>query len=87
MSKDVPNREKTVRERGTYAGHEEDPTLASYLSSLFLVLSVPTLIAVAYAGTWAGYYPESSVVPVFGGLLVGAIAVVFAVMHVTSSGR
>lgn len=87
MSKDIPNREKTLRERGTYAGHDEDSTLASYLSSLFLVLSVPAFIVVAYAGNWAGYYSEATVVPVFGGLLVAAITLAFVVMHVFTSGR
>lgn len=87
MSKDIPNREKTLRERGTYASHAEDATLASYLSSLFLVLSVPTFIGAAYAGNLAGYYSEATIIPVFGGLLVGAIAVVFTVMHVVTSGR
>lgn len=87
MSKDIPNREKTLRERGTFAGHNEDPRLASYLSSLLLVLSVPTFVVLAYAGTWAGYYSESTVVPVFAGLLLVTLVVVFAVMHVFTSGQ
>ncbi|WP_224332261.1 hypothetical protein [Haloprofundus halobius] len=81
MSKDIPTRERSTRERGTYAGHNEDPTLASYLSSLFFLLSVPTFVGLAYAGFYAGYYGESAIVPVFGGLLVVAIAVAFAAMH------
>jgi hypothetical protein len=49
MPRDIPTEEKSVRERGTYAGHGGDPTLASYLSSLFLLLSVPTFVP-AFAG-------------------------------------
>ena len=82
MPKEIPTDEKSVRERGTYAGHADDPTLASYLSSLFFLLSVPTLVVVAYAGYWAGLYVESTVVPVFAGLFAAALAVVFGVMHV-----
>ena len=81
MAKDIPTEEKSVRERGTYANDGNDPTLASYLSSLFFVLSVPTLVTVAYAGRWAGFYSESAVVPAFAGLLVSALADAFAVMH------
>ena len=81
MAKDTPQRERSVRERGTYAKHGDDPTLASYVSSLFYVLSVPTLILAAYGGHWYGLYGERAVVPAFGGLLVASIAVAFAVMH------
>lgn len=82
MPKEIPTEEGSVRERGTYAKHGDDPTLASYLSSLFLLLSVPTLITVAYAGFWAGWYTEADVVMVFGGLMVASLAAVFGVMHV-----
>lgn len=81
MPSDIPTEEKSVRERGTYANDGNDPTLASYLSSLFFLLSVPTLVTVAYGGYWAGLYAESAVVPAFAGLLVSAIATAFAVMH------
>ncbi|MFC4449790.1 hypothetical protein [Halorussus aquaticus] len=81
MSKDTPNPEKSVRERGTFASHNDDPTLASYLSSLFLVLSVPGFIAAAYAGHWAGLYGYGSIVPAFAGLLVASLAVAFSLMH------
>lgn len=82
MPKDTPQPEKTVRERGTYASHNDKPTLASYLSSLFLVLSVPGFILGAYAGHWAGLYGYEAIVPAFAGLLVGSIAVAFGLMHV-----
>ncbi|MFC7098533.1 hypothetical protein [Halobaculum marinum] len=82
MPRDIPTEEKSLRERGTYANDGNDPTLASYLSSLFFLLSVPTLVTVAYAGYWAGLYAESTVVPAFAGLLVASLAGVFAVMHV-----
>ncbi|RBI61179.1 hypothetical protein DMJ13_15780 [halophilic archaeon] len=81
MAKDTPQRERSIRERGTYANHGDDPTLASYVSSLFYVLSVPTLILAAYGGHWYGLYGETTVVPVFGGLLVASIAAAFVVMH------
>ncbi|WP_132057554.1 hypothetical protein [Halorussus amylolyticus] len=82
MPKDTPQREKTVRERGTFAKHGGDPSLKSYLSSLFFVLSVPGLILVAYAGFTAGFYSYSFVVPVFAGLFVASLVVVFTAMHV-----
>ncbi len=81
-SKDVPTREKSPRERGTYANHGDDPTLLSYLSSLFFVLSVPTFIVVAYAGVWAGFYEASAIIPVFAGLLVASLVAVFGLIHV-----
>lgn len=82
VPKDTPKPEKTVRERGTFANHNEDPTLASYLSSLLLVLSVPAFLVVAYGGHSAGLYGYGSIVPAFTGLLVGSIAVAFGLMHV-----
>ncbi len=87
MAKDTPTDERSARERGTYAKHGDDPTLASYLSSLFLVLSVPSFIGLAYAGYWTGLYAYSGIIPAFAGLLVGSIALVFAVMHVRTRGR
>ncbi|QLG62920.1 hypothetical protein [Halorarum salinum] len=82
MPKELPTEDRPVRERGTYAKHGGDPTVASYASSLFFLLSVPTFVVVAYAGHWEGLYPESTVIPVFTGLLVGSLVVVFALMHV-----
>ncbi|WP_137287136.1 hypothetical protein [Halorussus salinisoli] len=81
MTKDTPQREKTVRERGTFAKHGDDPTLKSYLSSLFFVLSVPGFITLAVVGHWSGLYPYSFVVPAFAGLLVASLVVVFGLMH------
>ncbi|SIR03189.1 hypothetical protein SAMN05421858_1182 [Haladaptatus litoreus] len=84
MSKDVPTRERSVRERGTFANHGDDPTLASYLSSLFLLLSVPSFILLAYGGHWYGLYEYDTILLVFGGLLVGSIALTFTIMHVVT---
>lgn len=84
MPDDVPTRDRDVRERGTYARDGNDPTLASYLSSLFFLLSVPVFILLAYGGYWAGWYSETDVVLAFGALLVAGIAAAFAVMHVTT---
>lgn len=82
MPKDTPQPEKTIRERGTYANHNDSATLASYLSSLFFVLSVPGFIVAAYAGHWYGLYSYGTVLPAFAGLLVGSIVVAFILMHV-----
>lgn len=84
MAKDTPQREQSIRERGTYASHGDDPTLASYLSSLFLLLSVPTLLALTYAGHAYGYYDYATMVPVFGVLLVTALVAAFVAMHVVT---
>lgn len=84
MPKDTPQPEKTVRERGTFAKHGGDPTLKSYLSSLFFLLSVPGLITLAFVGYWWGLYSYSAVVPAFAGMFVAALAVVFTLMHYTS---
>ncbi|WP_435153278.1 hypothetical protein [Haladaptatus sp. DFWS20] len=82
MSKDVPTRERSIRERGTFANHGDDPTLASYLSSLFFLLSVPSFILITYAGYWYDMYSYGMIIPVFAGLLVGSITVAFTLMHV-----
>ncbi|QZP37693.1 hypothetical protein [Halobaculum magnesiiphilum] len=84
MPKEIPTDEKSVRERGTYANDGNDPTLASYLSSLFFLLSVPAFVTLAYVGYWAGLYGEATVVPAFAGLLLAGLAGVFAVMHYTT---
>lgn len=81
MAKDTPTRERSVRERGTYAKHGDDPTLASYLSSLFFLLAVPGFIVAAYAGHQFGLYSYDAIVPVFAGLLVASFTVAFALMH------
>jgi vacuolar-type H+-ATPase subunit I/STV1 len=82
VSKDTPRPGKSTRERGTYARHGGDPTLASYLSSLLFLLSVPGCLALAYGGHWAGLYSYAGVVPVFGLALAGVVVVAFAVMSV-----
>lgn len=67
------------------ARHREDPTLSSYLSSLFYLLSVPVLIGVAVGGYALGWYPYRLIVPVLAGLLVSIIVLAFAAMHVYST--
>lgn len=84
MTKDTPQRERSVRERGTFANDGNDATLKSYLSSLFLLLSVPGLITLSMVGYWQGLYSYSTVVPVFAGLLVASLVVVFGLMHYTT---
>lgn len=81
MGRDTPRPRRDVTERGLHANNREDPTTASYLSSAFYLLSVPTFVAIAVGGYVAGMYPYAWIVPVFTALLVGWIAVVFAVMH------
>ncbi len=82
MSKDLPTRERSTRERGTFAKHAGDPTVASYLSSLFFVLSVPMFILLSYAGHTYGLYSNGAIIPVFAGLLIVSIALVFVIMHI-----
>lgn len=82
MGRDLPTEPKNVRERGFHAGHAGDPTLASYLSSLLVVLSVPGFVLLSYAGHWQGWYPYSWILGVFGGLMAATIALVLASMHV-----
>lgn len=81
MPKDTPQRERTVRDRGTFANDGGDSTLKGYLSSLFLLLSVPGLITLSIVGYWQGLYPYSSVVSVFAGLLIASLVIVFGLMH------
>jgi hypothetical protein len=82
VSRDTPRSGKSTRERGTYAQHGGDPTLASYLSSLLFLLSVPGCIALAYGGHWAGLYPYPVIIPAFGLSLVGVISIACAAMSV-----
>ena len=82
MGRDTPTERKDVKSRGLYANDATDPTLASYLSSLLLLLSVPTLIVLAYAGYWAGFYPYGWILPVFGGSMFALVALAFFLMHV-----
>lgn len=81
MSRDIPTENKRVKERGLGANDGRDPTLASYLSSLFYALSVPVFVTLAYAGHWWGFYGESGVIPAFAGLMVAAIAVAVLVIY------
>jgi len=81
MGKDTPSYERSAKERGLYASDGDDPTLSSYLSSLLYVLSVPGFILIAYAGYWGGVWGYDAILPVFGGLLVTALVVAFALMH------
>lgn len=82
MSRDTPRPGKSPRERGTYARHGDDPTLASYLSSLLFLLSVPVCIALAYGGYWVGLYPYAGVIPAFGLTIASLIVLAFAAMSV-----
>lgn len=82
VGRETPNPDRPEKERGFYARHGDDPTLASYLSSLFFLLSVPTFIGIAYAGYWAGVYRYETIVPAFAGLMVASLVAVFSVMHV-----
>lgn len=81
MARDTPTKPKRVKERGVGANDGNDPTLASYVSSLFYALSVPALVLAAYAGHWRGYYGESTVIPVLAGLLIAAIAAAALVIY------
>ncbi|HKL30074.1 MAG TPA: hypothetical protein VJ898_12530 [Natrialbaceae archaeon] len=85
--KDTPSADRDIGERGLHAKHGDDPTLASYLSSLLYVLSFPMLVVLAYGGHWAGYYPYSAILWVFGGSLLLLVALAFLVMHFGTAGR
>lgn len=87
MPKDTPSADRDVKERGLHAQHGDDPTLKSYLSSLFYVLSFPALVLLAYAGYWWGLYPYRYIIPVFGGSLVAVIVLAFGLIQVTTAGR
>jgi len=86
-SKDTPSADRDVSERGLHAKHADDPTIASYISSLLYVLSFPVLVLLSYWGHWAGFYPYDSILWVFGGSLFLLIAVTFLVMHFGTTGR
>jgi hypothetical protein len=82
VGKETPNFDRSPKQEGHQANHGDDPTLASYVSSLVWLLSVPTLLAIAYAGYVSGFYGYRGMVPAFAGLLVLLLVVVFSVMHV-----
>lgn len=82
MARDSPGPRRDAKENALGARHGLDPTLGSYLSSAFYLLSVPLLIGVAYLGHARGLYPYAWIVPVFAVLFVGAIAAAFAVMSI-----
>lgn len=84
MGNDTPRPERPAKDRGHGARTGNDPTLASYVSSAMYVASVPLLIVATYLGYWMDLYPYGYVIPVFGGLMVGLIALAFGVMHVAS---
>lgn len=81
MGNRTPREESSAKEQGTLAGYNEDPTLAGYVSSALMVLTVPTLLGLAYAGYRLGFYTYGGMVPAFGGLLIASIVLVFAAMH------
>lgn len=87
MGDRTPTENHSAKEQGQLAGYNDDPTLASYLSSLLLILAVPTLIALAFGGHWLGFYTYSGIVPAFGALVVATLIATFGVMHVASAGR
>lgn len=82
MGKETPSFDRSTEQEGLEARHGDDPTLASYLSSLFYVLSVPAFLGIAYAGYRSGLYGYRGMVPAFAGLLVVSLVVVFTLMHV-----
>jgi hypothetical protein len=82
MGKDTPSYDRSAKERGLYARESNDPTLGSYLSSLLYLLAVPGFILLAYGGYWAGVWDYGAIIPVFAGLLVATLVIVFVLMHV-----
>jgi hypothetical protein len=82
VGKETPTIDRSPREEGLEANTGNDATLASYLSSLFFLLSVPTVLGLAYYGHTIGLYGYRGIVPAFAGLFIAAVAAVFTVMHV-----
>lgn len=82
MPKDAPGYDRDAKERGLYANDSHDPTLAGYLSSLLLALSVPSGLALVYGGLWLGYWGWGSVLPVLAGYLVCVLVLAVVAMAV-----
>lgn len=80
MAEDTPRPERPARDRGRRAGHAGDPTRASYLSSLYYLVSVPAFVVAAHAGYWAGWYGYDGVLPAFAGLLIASVGAAFWLM-------
>lgn len=85
MARDSPGPSRDAKENAVGARHGQDPTLGSYLSSAFYLLSVPLFLALAYLGHARGLYPYAWMVPVFTVLFGGSVAVAFAVMAIGRS--
>lgn len=84
VTRETPDREKPIKERGLYASHGDAPTLGAYLSSLLHLLSFPAVLVIAVVGHLLAFYPYPGIIPVMIGLFIGEIVIVGAVMHVTS---
>ncbi|MFB6094613.1 MAG: hypothetical protein ABEJ77_06695 [Halanaeroarchaeum sp.] len=80
MARDSPGPRRDAKENALGARHGADPTLGSYLSSAFSLLSVPLALALAYLGHVRGLYPYAWIVPVFAGLFGGSVALAFVAM-------
>lgn len=85
MPSDTPGRDRDASARGLGANDGSDPTLASYLSSLLYALTVPVGLALAYGGYVLGYYDRRLVLPLFGGMVLGAIVTTLLAMHFAST--
>lgn len=81
MARDTPSYDQSAKERGLYANHGDDPTIASYLSSALYLVSIPSFILIAYGGYWGGYWGYSAILPIFAGLLIAALSIVIGLMH------
>lgn len=84
MPKDSPGYDRDAKERGLHAKDGTDPTLAGYLSSLVLALTVPGALLVGYGGLFLGYYDWNLLIPVVGAVLVTVISVTVLVMWLQS---
>jgi len=87
MANDTPRPDRSHTDRGLLAGHGDDPTLASYLSTAVYLLSFPLVVGSAYGGHLLGWYAYEAIVPVLAGLFVALFGALLLVMHVKTGGQ
>lgn len=87
MTKDTPSGDRPPTIRGKTAGHGNAATVLSWLSTVLYLTAVPGLLVVAYAGYRMGLYAYPHVIPVYAGLFVGLLLVLYLVMRVRTTVR
>lgn len=87
MTKDTPSGDRPPTIRGKTAGHGDAATVLSWLSTALYLTSVPGLLVLAYAGHRAGLYSYPRVIPVYAGLFVAFLSVMYLVMRARTTVR